>query len=64
MRSEYDPVFSGRDGTATADLDSVQETFARAAGPYLTSPLPWLVWGIALPGAALATRRAGSSSPR
>lgn len=58
MTSEYDPVFGRQGGTAAAsDLDSVQETFERAAGPYLSSPLPWLVWGIALPGAALATRQ-------
>ena len=57
MSSEYDPVFRRGQSTAVGDLDSVQETFARAAGPYLTSPLPWLVWGIALPAAALATRR-------
>ena len=57
MASEYDPVF-GRGGSSAADdLDSVRQSFERAAGPYLASPLPWLVWGIALPGAALATRR-------
>ena len=57
MPSEYDPAFHRGDPGATDDLESVQETFERAAGPYLASPLPWLVWGIALPGAALATRR-------
>lgn len=58
MTSEYDPVFGRRgDGGDATDLDSVQDAFARAAGPYLTSPLPWLVWGIALPAAALFTRR-------
>ena len=58
MTSEYDPVF-GRGGqpAGASDLDAVRQTFARAAGPYLASPLPWLVWGIALPAAALATRR-------
>ena len=56
MTSEYDPAFGRRAGPGTSDLESVQETFERAAGPYLASPLPWLVWGIALPGAALATR--------
>jgi hypothetical protein len=58
MSSEYDPLFGRRgDGPASGDLESVQETFERAAGPYLTSPLPWIVWGIALPAAALATRQ-------
>ena len=57
MPSEYDPVF-GRPGDERAggDLESVQAVFERAAAPYLSSPLPWVVWGIALPGAALATR--------
>jgi len=58
MASEYDPVFGRQAGTAeTGDLESVQEVFERAAGPYLASPLPWLVWGIALPAVAMATRR-------
>ena len=57
MTSEYDPAFGRRAGPGMGDLESVQETFERAAGPYLASPLPWLVWGIALPGAALLTRR-------
>lgn len=63
MASEYDPVFGRQAGAAeTGDLESVQETFERAAGPYLSSPLPWLVWGIALPGAAMATRRVFAAS--
>ena len=58
MTSEYDPVFDRHAGEAGGgDLASVREAFERAAGPYLASPLPWLVWGIALPAAALATRR-------
>jgi hypothetical protein len=57
MSTEYDPVFPRRGGPQAADdLEAVRESFARAAGPYLASPVPWLVWGIALPGAALATR--------
>ena len=58
MASEYDPAF-GRGGVSPAagDLESVQAIFERAAAPYLSSPLPWIVWGIALPGAALGTRR-------
>ena len=57
MPSEYDPLFTGRGAAAGADLESVRETFERAAAPYLASPLPWLVWSVALPAAALATRR-------
>ncbi len=56
MPSEYDPLF-GRGGAGSGDLESVQKAFERAAGPYLSSPLPWLVWGVALPAAALTTRR-------
>jgi len=65
MATEYDPVFPrGGDPGAASDLDAVRETFERAAGPYLASPLPWLVWGVALPAAALSTRRvlAGSGA--
>ena len=57
MPSEYDPLFARRGAAAGGDLESVRETFERAAAPYLASPLPWLVWGVALPAAALATRR-------
>jgi hypothetical protein len=58
MTSEYDPVFGrGGESAPAGDLEAVRESFERAAGPYLASPLPWLIWGIALPGAALATRR-------
>ena len=58
MPSEYDPVFARRGAAAAeSDIEGVREAFERAAGPYLSSPLPWLVWGIALPAAALATRR-------
>ena len=57
MASEYDPLFGRSAGPAAGDdLESVRRTFERAAGPYLSSPLPWLVWGLALPGAALASR--------
>ena len=37
------------------DLERVQHRFAIARRPYLRSPIPWLVWAIVLPGAALAT---------
>ena len=56
MSSEYDPLFVRRGAADDADLEAVQATFERAAAPYLASPLPWLVWGVALPAAALATR--------
>lgn len=57
MASEYEPVFGrSTDPAAGDDMESVRRTFERAAGPYLASPLPWLVWGVALPAAALASR--------
>lgn len=66
MGSEYDPLFaSGTDRAGDDDLAAVQESFRRAAAPYLTSPVPWLVWGVALPAAALATRRTlAAAGPR
>lgn len=57
--SEYDPVFGGSavdgesDGPGARDLDEVQERFARAAGPYLRSPWPWVMWAVVLPAAAV-----------
>jgi hypothetical protein len=58
MTSEYDPAFGRRTGApGGGDLESVHKAFELAASPYLASPLPWIVWGIALPGAALMTRR-------
>lgn len=58
MGSEYDPLFARRDGAADdADLAAVRGAFEQAAAPYLASPVPWIVWGLALPSAALATRR-------
>ncbi len=66
MGSEYDPLFTGAAGGAgNGDLAAVQESFRRAAAPYLASPVPWLVWGVALPAAALATRRTlAAAGPR
>lgn len=59
MASEYDPLFGrGAEPAGPSDLEPVRRAFERAAGPYLASPLPWVVWGVALPAAALATRRA------
>jgi hypothetical protein len=58
MSSEYDPAFSRHSAAAGEDdMDSIRAAFERAAGPYVASPLPWIVWGIALPAAALMTRR-------
>ena len=60
MSSEYDPIFqrgSGHAGAGGDDLEAVRETFEQAAAPYLASPVPWVFWGLALPAAALATRR-------
>jgi hypothetical protein len=59
--SEYDPVFGrgSSEAEATAnDLATVRGLFAAASRPYLSSPVPWLVWATLLPGAALATDRA------
>lgn len=57
MASEYDPVFARPHEVAPGgDLEPVQDHFANAANPYLASPVPWLLWGLALPFAALATR--------
>jgi hypothetical protein len=63
MSSEYDPVF--RRGVEDVELEEIRERFGRAAKPYLASPVPWIVWGLALPAAALATRRTlAAAGPR
>lgn len=55
-RSAYDPVFGGDDGGAeTAEAERAKAAFERASRAYLASPLPWLVWALLLPGAALLT---------
>lgn len=66
MGSEYDPLFARRDAAADdADLAAVRSAFEHAAAPYLGSAVPWIVWGIALPAAALATRRVlAAAGPR
>jgi hypothetical protein len=59
--SEYDPVFGGRAAAGEADasdLATVRALFAAASRPYLSSPWPWFVWALLLPGAALATAAA------
>lgn len=62
--SEYDPVFGDPGPASDApahDLELVRAAFARASRPYLSSPVPWLVWAVALPAAALATPRAAAA---
>lgn len=63
MRSEYDPIGGDTSPAGEADLALVQEKFAAASRPYLSSPLGWLAWACLLPAAALLTptalRRAG-----
>ncbi len=60
--SEYDPAFgaAGAHGD-DSDLERGRRLFAGASRPYLSSPIPWLVWAAVLPGAALATDRALSA---
>ncbi len=53
--SEYDPLIPRGEDSLSDDLERVQRRFAEARRPYLNSPIPWLVWAIVLPGAALAT---------
>lgn len=57
MTSEYDPVFHERDrrDDPASDLAQARRLFAAASRPYLSSAVPWLVWALALPAAALAT---------
>jgi hypothetical protein len=62
--SEYDPAF-GRgeepDGEPARDFAQVRAAFRRASRPYLSSPVPWVGWALALPAAALATPRAAAA---
>lgn len=53
--SEYDPLIPRAEPSSSDDLERVQRRFAVARRPYLNSPIPWLVWAMLLPGAALAT---------
>lgn len=55
--SEYDPLIPRAEPSSSDDLERVQRQFAVARRPYLSSPIPWLVWAMLLPGAALATPR-------
>jgi hypothetical protein len=53
--SEYDPLIARPEESTADDLERVRERFGQARRAYLDSPLPWLVWALVLPGAALAT---------
>ena len=53
--SEYDPLIPRGEDSFSDDLERVQSRFADARRPYLSSPIPWLVWAIVFPGTALAT---------
>lgn len=56
--SEYDPAFGAAEPAAgDSDLEQGRRLFAAASRPYLSSPIPWLVWAVVLPGAALGTER-------
>jgi len=55
MSSEYEPLFAERHTAAAADLNTVQELFKAASGPYLRSFWSWLAWALVFPAAALAT---------
>jgi DNA-binding NarL/FixJ family response regulator len=63
--SEYDPLIRRAPGSGSDDLERARALFEGASHAYLESPVPWLVWAIALPGAALATPRAeAGGAPR
>ena len=53
--SEYDPLIRAKTDAESDDLEVVQRHFEAARKPYMASPIPWLVWAIVLPGAALGT---------
>lgn len=52
--SEYDPL--GAEAEETGELREVQELFAEAARPFVTSPWSWVAWALVLPLASLFTR--------
>jgi len=56
--SEYGPLFESRPDDP---FDGVQEHFSAASRPFLSSPLSWVVWALALPSAALLTPKALAS---
>jgi len=53
--SEYDPFLPAAPLAAGDDLVRVQDLFAAASRPYLSSPLSWAAWAVLLPGAAFST---------
>ena len=53
--SEYDPLIRRSEDATSDDLESARTLFAEASRAYLSSPIPWLVWAIVLPGAGLLT---------
>lgn len=60
MTSEYDPFLApARPRFESSNLELARELFRGASGPYLSSPLPWVAWGVILPAAALATATVG-----
>ena len=55
-RSAYDPLFTREENPeVAADAARAKAAFERASRAYLAAPLPWLVWALILPAAALAT---------
>jgi len=55
-RSAYDPLFAREENPeVAADAARARAAFERASRAYLAAPLPWLVWALLLPAAALAT---------
>lgn len=58
--SEYDPLIRRAEPAESDDLELVRRHFDAARRPYLASPVPWLVWAIVLPAAALTTPIAAS----
>lgn len=58
--SEYDPLIRRVEPTESDDLERVRRHFDAARRAYLASSVPWLVWAIVLPAAALATPIAAS----
>lgn len=58
--SAYDPIFSPPSPDAAeeadrGDLERARREFRAASRPFLRTPLSWLVWGLVLPAASLAT---------
>jgi len=58
--SAYEPVFRQRREGDSDDLETARELFEAASRPYLRSAVPWFVWALVLPAAALATESAAA----